>query len=72
VWQHSSARVCEFTAIVRGFCCNRGAGAGGGMSVYFPKSYTIGVVVLVLFFFIGLLLFVYFQGGVESAIRLRR
>ncbi|HUB34339.1 MAG TPA: hypothetical protein VMA31_14965 [Bryobacteraceae bacterium] len=42
------------------------------MSVYFPKSYTIGVVVLVLFFFIGLLLFVYFQGGVESAIRLRR
>ncbi len=38
--------------------------------MYFPKSYTIGVVTLVLIFFVGLLLFVYFQGGVESAIRL--
>lgn len=39
--------------------------------MYFPKSYAIGVVTLVLIFFVGLLLFVYFQGGVDSAIRLR-
>lgn len=38
--------------------------------IYFPKSFAIGAVVLVLIFAVGLLLYVYFQGGVESSIYL--
>ena len=40
--------------------------------MYFPKSYTIGGVGLALILFLGLLIFVYFQGGVERAIHLLR
>jgi hypothetical protein len=38
--------------------------------MYFPKSYTVFSVLLALVFLTGLLLFVYFQGGVEGAIHL--
>jgi hypothetical protein len=38
--------------------------------MYFPKSYTIGITALVAIYAIGLLIFVYFQGGVDSAIHL--
>jgi hypothetical protein len=38
--------------------------------MYFPKSYTVFAVALVLVFGVGLLLFVYFQGGVDSSIYL--
>jgi hypothetical protein len=39
--------------------------------MYFPKSLVLGIVSFVLVFTIGLLLFIYFQGGVDWAIRLR-
>lgn len=34
----------------------------------FPKSLAIGITLLVMVFAVGLLLFVYFQGGVERSI----
>ena len=40
-------------------------------SINFPKSLTIGIGALVLIFAIGLLLYIYFQGGVDNAIYLR-
>jgi preprotein translocase subunit SecG len=36
----------------------------------YSRSLTVWTVVLALIFFLGLLIFVYFQGGVDSAIRL--
>lgn len=38
--------------------------------MYFPKSRTLGIISLVLLFAAALLIFVYFQGGVERAIYL--
>lgn len=38
--------------------------------MHFPKSLAIGISILVLLFAVGLLLFVYFQGGVERSIYL--
>lgn len=36
--------------------------------MYFPKSLTLGAVAMVLVLAIGLLVFIYFQGGVDSSI----
>jgi len=38
--------------------------------MYFPKTYALGAVGLVMILAIGLFLFIYFQGGVDSAIHL--
>ncbi len=38
--------------------------------LYFPKSLVLGIISLVLIFQVGLLLFDYFQGGVEGSIYL--
>ncbi len=38
--------------------------------IYFPKSFVLGAVGLILIFAVGLFLYVYFQGGVESSIYL--
>ncbi|MGH9773052.1 MAG: hypothetical protein ACRD4Q_15360 [Candidatus Acidiferrales bacterium] len=38
--------------------------------IYFPKSFVLGALALLLFFMVGLFLYVYFQGGVESSIYL--
>lgn len=38
--------------------------------MYFPKTLAIATLVLVLIFATGLLVFVYFQGGVDRAIHL--
>lgn len=38
--------------------------------IHFPKSYAIGVVCALLIFAAGLILFVYFQGGIDSSIYL--
>lgn len=37
----------------------------------FPKSLAVGISMLVLLFAVGLLLYVYFQGGVDRSIYLR-
>ncbi|MGH9582078.1 MAG: hypothetical protein ACRD4O_03985 [Bryobacteraceae bacterium] len=38
--------------------------------IYFPKSFAIWAVFLVLIFAVGLMLYVYFQGGIDNAIHL--
>lgn len=38
--------------------------------MYFPKKYTVLSVSFAALFLLGLLIFVYFQGGVDSAIHL--
>lgn len=38
--------------------------------IYFPKSYVIGALCLLLIFAVGLILYVYFQGGVEASVYL--
>jgi hypothetical protein len=44
--------------------------AGGSVYMYFPKSFAIGIATLVLIFAVGLGVYIYFQGGVDSAIHL--
>jgi hypothetical protein len=38
--------------------------------IYFPRHLAVGIVLLVLVCAVGLLLWVYFQGGAENAIHL--
>jgi hypothetical protein len=38
--------------------------------IYFPRNLAVGIVLLVLAFAIALLIWVYFQGGVDRAIYL--
>jgi hypothetical protein len=38
--------------------------------IYFPRRSAVGIVLLVLVYAVGLLLWVYFQGGVDRAIHL--
>ncbi len=38
--------------------------------MYFPRHLAIGIVLLVIGYSIGLLIWVYFQGGVDSAVHL--
>lgn len=38
--------------------------------IRFPKSLVLGIVTLVFLFALGLLTFIYFQGGVESSVYL--
>ncbi len=40
--------------------------------VYFPKSLVIGAITLLLIFALGLILYVYFGGGADKGIYLRR
>jgi hypothetical protein len=39
--------------------------------MYFSRTYTVWAVALVLMFGVGLLIFIYFQGGVEWSVYLR-
>ena len=39
--------------------------------MYFPKSFVLGAIALVLIFALGLILYVYTSGGVDSSIYLR-
>jgi hypothetical protein len=42
----------------------------GFVMIYFPRHFAVGIVLLVLLYAVGLLLWVYFQGGVDRAIHL--
>lgn len=40
--------------------------------MYFSRPLTLGIISLVLLFAFGLLIYIYFQGGVDSAVYLQR
>jgi hypothetical protein len=40
--------------------------------MYFPKSLVMLITLLLLIFAVGLIIFVYFQGGIDHAIYLRK
>jgi hypothetical protein len=38
--------------------------------MYFPKSFALGIMGLVVLYTVGLFIYIYFQGGIDSAIHL--